>query len=309
MGFRILDVGDTAYYPVWNLPSERPMKVLDNKLMIYGKGSIYTRYLYDKLLDYVVEDMRKNVENEYDNLIVIAGKEGTGKSNLAYTICKMYKPDFDVEDGYIYDFEGFISKLMDKRGGKDRGQIFWMDEATNIASNRDWMVNTNKRFVQMLEMMRSRGWTLIMCIPSLDRLDVYIRQYRLRYLFKTLEMEWDNVYTEKRRGYFELQVPRGPEKLHSVGYGIFPKMPPETKAEYEEIKAHHQNEKLQEIAQKAMPKKTLAERYKERNVMMMYRLREQGMSCEEIGKLCDMDISSVRNAIGAYRKEHGGDKE
>lgn len=32
-----------------------------------------------------------------------------------------------------------------------------MDEATDIASNRDWMKTDNKSFIQMLEMMRSRG--------------------------------------------------------------------------------------------------------------------------------------------------------
>lgn len=243
----IYDPGDSVGYPeISDEDCLRRMTVIERNYLRYTSGKSYTQYLLDGLLEHLAEDMHANVDNDFDNLVVVSGKEGSGKSNMAYHLCKLYDPNFTIEDGYVYEYSSFIDKLTESStSGADRGKIFWMDEATNVASNRDSMQRDNKNFIQMLEMMRSRGWTLVMCIPSVSRLDKYIREYRLRYLLICKEMAWGTG--GRSRGYVEVKIQKGHELWGTLGYARFPKMEPEVKAEYERIKMSHQNEKMAEF--------------------------------------------------------------
>lgn len=243
----IFEPGETIYYPNIYDQKGKPMVVKDFYL---GRGSNgpYIQYLSDDLLDCLVQEMHENIGNEYDNLVVITGPEGSGKSNLAYWVAKKFDPDFSIQDGYIYDIGPFLEKLV---SSELKGQVFWMDEATNLASNRDWMKDSNKSLIQLLEMLRSRGMTIIMCIPKLERLDVYIRETRMRYRLNAQERYWEKD-SEKKRGYFELR--RRPT-FKTVCWGTFAKIPQEEKEVYEKLKLQSQQSKTREIY----------ERYKEEN--------------------------------------------
>lgn len=173
MSREVYKVGEEAYYPDIGVVSERKMKVIDREVMRYRKtGKFFVRYLFDEtLMEYLVEDMHECVDNEYDVVMCIEGKEGSGKSQLAFQICKKFDPDFDMMESYVYDFDIFLKKLTSKTDTA-RGKIFWMDEATAIANARQAMTRQNIAFTQMLEMMRSRGWVLVLCIPSMERFAV-----------------------------------------------------------------------------------------------------------------------------------------
>lgn len=238
----IFEPGDTIYYPNPYRESDKPMTVKDYYLGQGNRGP-FVQYLTADLIQRLVEEMRENIENHYDNLVVITGHEGTGKSNCAYAVCKAFDPDFSINDGYIYDIGPFLEKLTT---GDVKGKVFWFDEATNIASNRDWMKDSNKSLIQLLEMLRSYGMSLVMCIPKLERIDVYIRESRMRYHLNCADRYWENDSVRKR-GYFELK--RWP-KFRSVCWGTFPRMPEEESKIYEALKAKSQREKSIEIYEK-----------------------------------------------------------
>ena len=298
----VYDVGDMAYYPDIGEVSERQMKVVDREVCRYKKsGKIFVRYLFDEtLMDYLVEDMHDCIENEYDVVMCIEGKEGSGKSQLAYQICKRYDPEFNIEESYVYDFDIFLKKLTEA-GEEDRGKIWWMDEATAVANARQAMTRQNIAFTQMLEMMRSRGWVLVMCIPSLDRLDVYVREYRIRYRLTALEKSWDVVNTEPRRGFYELQFKRGrgPNQFRTVGYGTFGVMTPEERAIYDRVKRGSQKTKIDQIAD------TMVKKPREKNQVKLGEaflvLKEMGLSTKEIAERVGYDPQSVRNRIAEAR--------
>lgn len=303
----VYDIGDDVGYPHFGDVGGRRMTVLDRNVIIYRSGKSYVEYLLDGLLEHLAEDMHTNVEKDFDNLIVVAGKEGSGKSNLAYHLCKLYDPDFNVEDGYIYEFHAFIEKLTENQGG-DRGKIFWMDEATNIASNRDWMKNDNKTFIQMLEMMRSRGWSLVMCIPSVERLDVYIREFRLRYLLVTKEMKWENNQTFGR-GYVEIKLPLKNDRWRTIGYARFPQMSKDEKEKYEQIKMSHQDEKIQEIQRKVEKEKRTKSRFEQdrKNIrtLVLYAY-ESGRTYNEIAQMLGCSRENVKLLLRQARDERDG---
>ena len=214
----IFEAGDTAYYPFLNNGKGKPMTVLGARVKRYRSGKMFVKYFFEGhtedgrgLTDRLIDDAKDNVDNAYDNLIVVCGAEGSGKSNWAVNFCKMYDPTFTLQERYIYDYLPFLEKLEDDFANARGGRAYLMDEATNLASNRDWQKEDNKNFIQLLEMFRSRGLTLVLCIPSFDRLDKYIREHRARFKIECLDLPEGKKFGG--RGYYELTIVGFPTAL------------------------------------------------------------------------------------------------
>ena len=262
-----------------------PLTIDDSRLLRYPSGKVFIRYHYADLTGEWAADMHRNVEQQFDNVVVIHGPEGSGKSNLAYQICKAYDPDFDVASQYVYNYEDFIRKISGD-GDKSRS-VYWMDEASNMANNRDWNTDSNKSIVNILEMFRSRGWTLVMCIPHAERLDKYIRENRIRYLAKCEPMDFD-LGGHRDRGYYELRKRDIYGKLKHVGYGSYEPMDADVKQVYERIKLEAQDAKIRELADKIAPapdRDGYKKRYDEgvaRRRRAVRAMSERGMRDDEI---------------------------
>ena len=224
-------------------------KVLAAQLVQHRSGNHFIQYLYDDLLGLLVQDMHRNVDAKYDNVLLATGGEGSGKSSLMYNVCSRYDPEtFDIRESYTYDMD----VLRDRFAEGDYGNgIFWMDETTQIASNRDWQSQDNKDFVSMLETFRSKKFLFAGCAPKLERVDVYLRDFRMRYLLKCQPMTFPRPYGFKPRGYFEL-LKRDDQTLQMkhVGYGMYDPMPKEIEAIYEPLKEDFQEKKRLEIAER-----------------------------------------------------------
>lgn len=279
------------------------LKVLDAEIYRWQSGKLFIRYLLDDLIGELAKDMKKNVADNYDNLVVITGHEGSGKSNLAYQICKAFDPEFDVTNQYVYSTEDFRDKL---RSGEDMRGTFWMDEGSNMANNRDWNSTDNKQLVELLEMCRSRGWTLVICIPSLDRLDLYIRKYRLRYCIECKPMKFDK-YGPKARGYFELKKMSYYGRLELIGYGVFSQMPSEVKEEYEALKLESQNKKIKEVVDPEKPGAKYKAKYEQSCKQLdsvMCSLYESGHDKSSLMEMFGIENEKTfHNRISKARKE------
>lgn len=301
MGLKyVFDVGDTIYYPNPTDSSGQPMIVKDRFLGM-GKRGLFVQYLSDDLMDCLVKEMHDNINAEYDNLIVVTGPEGSGKSNFAYWLAKKFDPNFDIEDGYVYDMGPFLKKIDTD---EIKGRVFWMDEATNIASARNWMKDENKSLIQLLEMLRSKGMTLIMCIPLLDRIDLYIRETRMRYHIKTAERCWDLDKTIKR-GYFELTSKKS--NFKTICWGTFQKIPEEEKAAYEALKSQSQKSKIHEIRERYEEDNSGGSRLKksaEYNRRLVWILvRDANMSYQEISDETGIPVGTIKCWIHEMRRE------
>lgn len=303
MGIVIYDVGDHLYYPKPFVKSNKEMEIKDRKVHFYPSRKLYVRYLYYEILDYLVEEMHENIEKHLDNVVCIWGGEGSGKSNLAYWLAKKYNPDFDIRESYTYSFDELLTKVYESEN--DKNMIWWLDEATNVTNNRDWMRRDNKAFIQMLEMFRSRGWTLILCIPDKDRLDVYLREQRIRYILHAQWLDWEHS-PETERGYFKLTRvlnQNGYREDQVVGYGAFDLIPDEDAKIYDEIKNGTQDSKIQELYDS---KKSKAERDKLGSVnrKLILRLKEvDGKSTAEIAEITGLSEQTIYNYCTKARKE------
>ena len=277
----ILDsVGDLRKTEIGELP------IADIKVVRHRSGKIYIRYLVEDLIKYLAEDMRRNIYNDYDNFIVIDGPEGSGKSNIAYQICKEYCPDFNIHENYLYSMDDLMTRIS---SGADLANTFWMDEITNIANKRQWATHDNKLFIELLEMCRSRKWSIVSCIPRFDRLDQYIREHRAKYWIHCEPMTFDR-YGHKDRGYFQLKKRDKFGVFHMVGYGTFDPMPAEIKADYESIKLNSQNTKIREAVEG--PEKPGA-KYKTLYEKERHNLQDSMLRLKNSGKFNDFEIMEI----------------
>lgn len=225
--------GDLKMTPIGKL------EVLSADLAFHKSGKMFRKYLYKDMLQKLADDMHKNVADSYDNVVVIEGGEGSGKSNLAWQLLNAYSPGFDIDKTYVYNMDGIRERfaMADYGGG-----LFWMDETSQIASNRTWQSQDNQDMVSILETCRSKGFTLVCCVPHASRVDLYLREYRMRYLIRCAPDEFpgqDFGYLD--RGYFEVHKrDQNTQHMKHVGYGMFEAIPPEAKKRYEEIKADFQ---------------------------------------------------------------------
>lgn len=303
MGLAIYDKGDYLNYPEPFVESRKKMMVIDRKVHFYPSGKWYIRYLYDGLLDLLVEEMHENIKDNLDNVVCIWGGEGSGKSNLAYWLAKKYNPDFDIRESYTYSFDELLTKVHESEN--DKRMVWWLDEATNVTNNRDWMRRDNKAFIQMLEMFRSRGWTLILCIPDRNRLDVYLREQRIRYILHAQWLDWERA-PQTDRGYFELTrvINRnGYRQEQVVGYGEYDRIPDEDGKIYDDIKNETQESKLNELYDS---KRSKAERDKMGSVnrKLILRLKEvDGKSTAEIAEITGLSEQTIYNYCTKARKE------
>lgn len=307
-----LEPGDTAYWPYLLAPSPDKMTVIDrNKIRksnnrknpLYHEVQ-YTQYLLDGLMDNLVKEMRENVANHWDNIIMVVGGEGTGKSNLAYHLAKSYDPDFNLKDGYVYDFETLVKRLNDS---DVRGSVIWCDEAAELLGNRDWQKEENKSFIKILKMMRSFNLTIIFCIPDYGGIDTYVRDQRVRYILEAKIMSWEKQPISKR-GYWELKRPRKGRDPETCGYGEFPAMPPEISEEYETLKLESQKKALHKLNEKINPEK----KEKSRDIAAICKLTEhlhesEGLTYEEISDITGIPASTLRRNMSKYRK--GGEDD
>lgn len=284
-------------------------KVLDAQPKFYRSGKFFIQYLYEDLLQKLAEDMHKNVAADYDNVVMIEGGEGSGKSNLAWNVIEAYNPGFDISQTYVYNMQGIRERFAAADYG---GGIFWMDETSQIASNRNWQSEDNKDLVSILEVSRSKHFTIVGCIPLIDRADLYLRSFRMRYQIRCKPMKFERI-GYKPRGIFEL-LKRNNEsqEMQHVGYGLFDPMPPQAKEIYEPIKADFQERFRQKIAEGKEKGGKYKEKYQDaqnKNTEIMCKLHDSGMISDD--QLMDLfgydNKKTFQNALSRARQRERGE--
>lgn len=283
-------------------------EVMDAQLKMYRSGKFFIQYLYKDLLQKLAEDMHRNVRADYDNVMMIEGGEGSGKSNLAWNVINAYDPGFDIKQVYVYNMQGIRERFAAADYG---GGIFWMDETSQIASNRTWQSEDNQDLVGILETCRSKHMSLIGCVPHISRVDIYLRESRMRYLLRCRPMKFNST-GYLARGIFEL-LKRNNEsdQMEHVGYGLFPAMPEDAKQIYEPIKADFQERFRMKIAEGKEKGGKYKEKYNQvqnEKTDIMMKLHDRGLVSDD--QLMDLfgydNKKTFQNAMSRARQKDRG---
>lgn len=140
--------------------------------------------------------MRRNVERNADNCIIVDGYEGVGKSTFAMRLVHdLYAmrndgTTWDPSWGLILNHRDWASQWATRV----EDQAYIIDEGGNLLFSRDTQRTENKIIVKVLQQARVLRSTTIICCPNKWWLDPYVRQHRAR--------AWVHVGEQgERRGY------------------------------------------------------------------------------------------------------------
>lgn len=195
--------------------------------------------IYVDLLTPFADHLKKRIKSKRQNIIAVVGGTGSGKSTLAIQLCRRIDPKWDLAENYIYSTEDLKRKLS----RPDSSPINLFDEGSVSLNSSNSMQKDDKMMVVLFDTMRSRGWTTIICIPSLDSLNKRIRTYHLDYLVMCPNTSPVRGYDKRGFATIYEHVLRdwGQPWDRPIGTTLFDRLPPRIDKEYQAIKTEHQN--------------------------------------------------------------------
>lgn len=154
---------------------------------------------YDNNTIHSVNAMIKRYKMNLDNLVVVTGREGSGKSSFAIGLCHLYAKEMGVKfevDDITFSAQEFLQRATHKKSG-----IVLYDEAVQGLMTTQWQNKTQQLIVQALMMARKNRNLYVLCIPSFEYLNKYIATERCFLLFNCFMHEgrrgFANIYTSK----------------------------------------------------------------------------------------------------------------
>ena len=153
---------------------------------------------FDAALVYHAFKVYKKLHNDYDNWIVICGKEGSGKSTLAINLCLWIsdKDSFKPEN-VIIDADQFNKQF---REAKPTSSLL-LDEGGALLFSRNAMSGDSKFVIQSAMVARAKCINMIVCIPNFFLLDTYIRNHRVDLLIHVTKRGVYKAFKEKSLAY------------------------------------------------------------------------------------------------------------
>lgn len=199
---------------------------------VYGEECLYK---FGRLLKRRIKDKRQNI-------VVVVGDTGSGKSTFAIQLAKAINPKWDLAENYIYGVEDLRRKL----DREDPDPVSLFDEGSVALNAKNAMKGEDKLLVVLFDTMRSRGWTTIICIPKLEALNKSIRENHANFLCVCPSLPIIPGY--ETRGFvqiFENQKFEWRKNFWKLGATtIYGKLPKREEVKYDAIKRQHQDELL-----------------------------------------------------------------
>lgn len=166
------------------------------------RGIYLDGYLKSKL-----DNVRKILKKLWDAVILIDGKERSGKSTLAMTIAH-YLSDSKFNEQWICS--GF-QDAKDKISNCPNGSTLILDEGSLVFNSKDAIRRENVILQKILDVVGQKNLTLIVVLPSFFDLNKNIACRRSRFLL--------HVYTDEElnRGYFAYYGEKSKNLLYELG--------------------------------------------------------------------------------------------
>ena len=212
----------------------------------------YVRYglmlgVYSDAFDRFIRILKKRIRKKLQNVIVIEGDTGSGKSTLGIEIAKELAEalgvDFDLNKDMVYA----LDDLWDKLDDPNASPISLLDEGSVSLNSLNSRRSGDRDAVVLLDTMRSRGWTTIIVMPSIKNLNASVRRVHVNYVLECSSI--DNPFVKGyTRGFFEVKDRRESKKRRNdpdpwwnvLFTGIFAPLDDETDKKYQQIKLGRQ---------------------------------------------------------------------
>ena len=255
----------------------------------------------DKALLEKLKSIKMIQEKEWDAVILIDGKERSGKSTIGM-ICGWYLSNQTLtEDNFakgLSDIANKISKLPDK-------SVLIVDEGSMIFSSRDSSVQAQKKLMKILDVVGQKRLVFIICLPCFFDLNKTIAVRRSLFLC--------HVYPDEKydRGQYAFWGEKSKAKLYRYGKKDFdsyqfPKA--EFLGEYFQFKPYFYDKYLKEVKASSL-KEVLADAIEPRKAVdprpsIAYRLKERfpKITDQELADAFEISNSMINEWIGNQKR-------
>jgi len=162
-------------------------KILDKK------GNILNEYFMEERLKGNLDKIKLQLETkDKDCILVVDGKEGAGKSTLAFQIGNYFDNSLDL-NRIVFSPEGFREAILKAK----KGQCIIYDEAFTGFSSRSSLSPVNRVLVSLAMQMRQKNLFILIVLPTIFMLDKYMAMFRTKALIHVYE-------SRGTRGYFKI---------------------------------------------------------------------------------------------------------
>lgn len=179
----------------------------------HGYGIVVGAGRSTKILD-EIQHRRRTVKQ---NMILVAGAPGEGKSYFALRLAQIFDPKFNPFQQIVFE-RTHLLWLLGGQSPLKMGQVIIIDEAQFIAGARRWYEDIQKDVMEHIEAIRSRGFIILIVALHINLLDKIVRNYVLSMMMKmnrrglaTIYHLWTPTFAEKlfkkKIGRLALQLP------------------------------------------------------------------------------------------------------
>jgi len=150
------------------------------------------QYVDGYLRAFVEKTLVPRYKHNFDNLIIVTGKEGSGKSHLAMNLCYLYAQARGIPfgvDQITFSSEEFLDKAV-----KSKGKILLYDEAVQGLMGQNWQDKTQQLIIQTLMIARKNRNLYVLCIPSIAYLSKYLVNERCLAMFETYNKNFERGF-------------------------------------------------------------------------------------------------------------------
>lgn len=180
-----------------------------------------------------IRDKAKNEER--DRVIMVVGKERSGKSTLAAHVINQMYPNWGEEKYLTFNPQKFHNAIKEPA---PPGKIIWLDEGVNLLFARESMKPENLSIIKKFMICGYKYFIFIVCIPDFFSIDRYIREQRVDLIFRIPEKGKFLLYGGQKALYRINQ--QGDFKgVHALTAGWYAKkMPEEIYRFYRRVEKH-----------------------------------------------------------------------
>lgn len=174
-------------------------------------------------LDYCIKRQKKN----WDNLLIIDGDEGSGKSTLSWGVA--YYWAWKIGKKFTVDNIFFDVEEMLEFASRTTGEVIVWDEAAIEGLSTEWQNKIQQKLIKNLMVNRKKGHFWIFNIPKFYKLNEYIAVDRAFFLLHTFSP--DNLtrgkftfHNKQKKEYIYLQYKFAKKKRYDKKdfFGDFP---------------------------------------------------------------------------------------
>lgn len=163
-----------------------------------GKNKLYNWNGYRILVGQgkttlVLDEIQHRRKKVKQNMIIVVGQPGEGKSYFALRLAQILDKRFDPFVQIVFE-RTHLLWLIGPTSPLKMGQVIIIDEAQFIAGARRWYEDIQKDVMEHIEAIRSKGYVVIIVALHINLLDKIIRKYVLSHMMLMMERGRAKVY-------------------------------------------------------------------------------------------------------------------